>query len=287
MRPEAIQQHYDHQSDIDSAYKELQMYLFDTDQVPEKYYGAQSSDGALLYSSNGTDADNASYEGKLYESGLLVVSSAGNVVYSAKNCGCSLPLRTWDGRRWARMSYQDVGKDGRTLFASKDASWISTIKNLESHLAYLRDYGANFKQPSIDGWEMLCFQSDATGPFDGDSSVYVNWTQLDNPCTTSYGNTGTEDNAAVGYTEKVKVGVVNPFHGLALSSDVASLLDSSPYSLGWCGAICQNTYWNGLIPFLTNNRYAQFWIRVDNSSVTLKILTGGTTSFNGKTVTWS
>ena len=184
---------------------------------------------------------------------------------------CGMSLKRYDGAVWARLCYQDVGEDGMTLFPDKEQAW--TFQNADgtlfSQLWMLRDAGALFRQP--DGkFEFLMFQSDATGPLTGDSSVYARWKQTDNPATAYYGNVGTTTDAVDGFEAIAKIGTSYPY-GLALSSTASALLDGQPKHANWYGAVgLVSKYNTGSIPALTVQRYSQLWVRMPAS-----VLAGG------------
>ena len=182
-----------------------------------------------------------------------------------------LPLASYDGALWGRISYQDVGADGMTLFPDKERAWkhANADGTLFSQLWMLRDAGEPFRQ--ADGtFEFLMFQSDATGPMGGNASVYARWKQTDNPATTYYGNVGTATDAVDGFEAVAKVGTSYPY-GLAISSSSYALLDGQPKHSNWYGAVgLVSKYSTGAIPALTVQRYSQLWVRMPAS-----LLAGG------------
>ena len=174
----------------------------------------------------------------------------------------------FDGAIWANIFYHYLGSDGTNLFLDKnDAENCGDIgDDRYSRLIVLKNSESLFRQP--DGkFEFLMFQSDETGPFTGDGSVYSRWKQTDNPMTTLYPNNGSETDPVAGFESVKKVGTAHPY-GLALSSSPNTLLDGQPKHSHWYGAVGQVALYHGGTPALTNNLYSQLWVKIAPSLLT-------------------
>lgn len=174
----------------------------------------------------------------------------------------------FDGAIWANIFYHYLGSDGTNLFLDKnDAANCGDIgDDRYSRLIVLKNSENLFRQ-SDGKFEFIMFQSDETGPFTGDGSVYSRWKQTDNPMTTLYPNDGSGRDPVAGFESVEKVGTSYPY-GLALSSSANTLLDGQPKHSNWFGAVGQVAFYNGVTPALTNNLYSQLWVKIAPSLLT-------------------
>lgn len=176
-------------------------------------------------------------------------------------------IQEYDGKTWLRLYYVDAGENAENpLPKTKDDVWDCVIGDTYfSKLITLRDHDALFRQ-SDGTLEFLAFQSDETGPFVGDSSIYSQWTQTENPCLVKYDNTGNTDTPLSSYKNIAKKGTLYPY-GLALSTSPSTLIDGQPYHSNWWASVGTIAYYNEAIPYLTTQRYAQLYIRIDGTEI--------------------
>lgn len=176
-------------------------------------------------------------------------------------------VQEYGGKTWLRLYYIDAGEGGSNpLPENKEEAWNCAIGSTYfSKLGTLRDNDTLFRQP--DGTlEFLAFQSDETGPITGDSSIYSQWTQTENPCLVQYENTGITTTPLASYKSIAKIGTQYPY-GMALSTSGNTLIDGQPYHANYYGAVGQIRYHQNASPYLTVQRYAQLWIRIDGTDI--------------------
>lgn len=207
------------------------------------------------------------YPDETWEENILRVLSA--VGELSVNCDGAL-VRDYNGKKWLRLYYLDCGEDGSNpLPGSKSEAWDCVIGDTYfSKLAALRDQDELFRQ-SDGTFEFLAFQSDETGPMTGDASIYSHWTQTENPCLVQYDNSGTTTTPLTSYKSIAKVGTSYPY-GMAISTSPNTLIDGQPYHSNYYGAVGQTNYYNNAAPYLTVQRYAQLWIRIDGTEIAEK-----------------
>ena len=176
-------------------------------------------------------------------------------------------IKEYDGKLWLRLYYLDAGDGGTNpLPETKEDAWDCVIGNTYySKMITLRDHDELFRQ-SNGTLEFLAYQSEETGPISGDASIYSQWTQTENPCLVQYENSGDINTPLSSYKSIAKEGTIYPY-GMALSTNSATLIDGQPYHSNYYGAVGQIRYHQNAAPYLTTQRYAQLYIRIDGTPI--------------------